>query len=151
MYSVIRIRGTVGTRKDVEDTLKDLRLNRPNNCIVIPEKNEYLGMLRKVKDHITWGKIDKKTLTKLLEKRGKILSNKPIDKQTLKDIGFENFDKLSDALITGKVNLKDFKSIKPVFKLNPPLHGYKSTKLPFPKGDLGNRKEKINELLERMV
>jgi len=120
MYAVIRIRGTAGTRKDLEDTLRMLRLKKPNNCVLIPEKKEYLGMLKKAKDYITWGKIDNKTLSKLLEKGG-------------------------------KVKLEDLEKIKPIFRLNPPIHGYKSTRLPYPKGSLGNRGEKINELLERMI
>ena len=32
-----------------------------------------------------------------------------------------------------------------------PKGGYKATRLPYPKGDLGDRKEKINDLLERMI
>lgn len=151
MYAVIRIRGAVGTRKDLEDTLRMLRLKNVNNCVLVLETKEYLGMLRKAKDYITWGKIDKKTLSKLLEERGKILGNKSINKESLKEITGFDFDELSDALVKGKVNLKNFKNIKPVFRLNPPIHGYKSTRLPFPKGDLGNRGEKINELLERMI
>ena len=151
MYAVIRIRGKAGTRKDLEDTLRMLRLKNVNNCVIIPETKEYLGMLKKAKDYITWGKIDKKTLSKLLEKRCKILGNKSIDKESLKDIGFDDFDKFSDALIKGKLNLKDLKNIKPIFRLNPPIHGYKATRLPYPKGSLGDRGEKINELLERMI
>jgi len=152
MFAIIRIRGTAGTRKDLEDTLGMLRLNKPNNCVLVPETKKYLGMLKKAKDYITWGKIDNKTLSSLLEKRGRILGNKSIDKQNLKDItGFDDFDKFSDALIKEKVFLKDFKNIKPIFRLNPPRHGYKATRLSYPKGSLGDRGEKINELLERMI
>lgn len=38
-----------------------------------------------------------------------------------------------------------------IFRLSPPSGGYKSTKIHFPKGDLGFRGEKINELLEKMI
>jgi len=38
-----------------------------------------------------------------------------------------------------------------VFKLNPPSHGLKSTKIHYPKGDLAYRGEKINDLLKRMI
>lgn len=38
-----------------------------------------------------------------------------------------------------------------VFRLSPPSKGLKSIKLRFPKGDLGYRGEKINELLGRMA
>jgi large subunit ribosomal protein L30 len=119
MYAVVRVRGSVKTKREINDTLDMLKLKSVNHCVVVPEKETYLGMLKKAKDYITWGKIDKKTLKKLIEKRGN--------------------DK------------KDVEKDKPVFRLNPPRGGFKSTRLPYPKGDLGNRKEKINDLLERMI
>ena len=139
MFAVVRIRGSVNVREDIEDTLNMLNLNSPNNCVVIPETKQYLGMLRKAKDRITWGNVDKKTLSKLLEKRSKI------SKEKLKEMKIKNFDELSDALMKNKVKLKL------IFRLNPPIHGFKSTRLPYPKGDLGFRGDKINELLERMI
>jgi len=152
MFVAIRIRGTVESSKKIIDALSMLRLKNLNNCVVIPETKEYLGMLKKVKDYITWGKIDDKTLSKLLEKRCKILGDKPIDKESLKQITeFDDFDKFADALIKGEVNLKEFNQIKPYFRLNPPRHGHKALKLPYPRGSLGYRAEKINELLERMI
>ena len=139
MFAVVRIRGSVNVEKGVGDTLTMLNLKSPNHCVAIPETKQYLGMLRKTKDRITWGKIDKKTLSKLLEKRGKI------PKEKLKEMKMKNFDDLSEALMKNKLKLKL------MFRLNPPIHGFKSTRLPYPKGDLGSRGEKINELLERMV
>ena len=40
---------------------------------------------------------------------------------------------------------------KPPFRLNPPRGGYGGIKLPYPKGALGNRGEKINDLIKRML
>ena len=139
MFAVVRIKGSVNASKDVKDTLNMLNLKSQNHCVVIPETKEYLGMLRKAKDRITWGKIDKKTLFELLQKRGKI------SKEKLKEMKMKNLDELSDALMKNKLKLKL------IFRLNPPIHGFKSTRLPYPKGDLGSRGEKINELLERMI
>lgn len=150
--AVIRIRGSVKTRKDVEDALGMLRLHRANHCVVIPETESYLGMLRKVKDYVTWGSMDKKTLSELLKVRGRLVGNEKIDEKKLKRIaGFDSFEKFSDALINGEVKLKDFKELKPVFRLNPPRKGLKAIRLPYPRGDLGDRKEKINDLLMRMI
>ena len=152
MFAVVRIRGSVDTCKEVEATLRMLRLNYVNNCVLIPEDEDYLGMLKKTKDYITWGKIDKKTLIELLKKRCRILGDKTIDEKTLKKITkFDGFDEFSDALIGGKITLKDIKEIKSVFKLNSPRHGLKAKRLPYPKGALGDRKDKINEFLLRMV
>ena len=41
--------------------------------------------------------------------------------------------------------------IKPVFRLSPPSGGFNAVKEYYPKGDLGYRGEKINELLKRMI
>lgn len=152
MFAVIRIRGTAQVRKTIADTLDFLRLKRVNNCVILPETKEYFGMLKKAKDYIAWGNISKETLTKLIQNRCKIIGDKKIDEKSLKEItGFDSFEKFSDALIEGKIKLRDYEQIKQVFMLNPPRHGFKATKLPFPRGDLGNRKENINELLERMI
>jgi large subunit ribosomal protein L30 len=152
MFAVVRIRGTAQVRKTIEDTLNFLRLKRVNNCVLIPETKEYIGMLKKAKDYITWGSINKETLTNLIQHRCKVVGDKKIDEKLLKEItGIETFEKFSETLIKEKIKVKDYKQIKQVFKLNPPRHGFKGTKLPFPKGDLGNRKEKINELIERMI
>jgi large subunit ribosomal protein L30 len=146
MFAVIRIRGSVDVSEDIEDTLRMLKLNVVNRCIVIPETEVYIGMLKKARDFITWGKIDNKTLSKLLEKRGKLLGDKSMEKTLEKITKFKSFDEFSEALIGGKCNLKDFKDIKPTFRLNPPKHGYKAIRLPYPRGDLGDRKEKISSL-----
>ncbi|MBL7169704.1 MAG: 50S ribosomal protein L30, partial [Candidatus Aenigmarchaeota archaeon] len=121
-------------------------------CVLVPEKPEFLGMLQKAKDWITWGKVDKETVVKLFESRGMLTGRRKLDEKMLKKLTkYDSFGKFADDLMKGKVKLKDYPEIKPVFRLNPPKHGYKATRLPYPRGDLGNRKEKINELLERMI
>ncbi|MEM5798184.1 MAG: uL30 family ribosomal protein [Candidatus Aenigmatarchaeota archaeon] len=114
MIAVIRIRGPVKTPHDVKRTLELLRLKRVNHCVLLNEKPEIIGMLKKVSDYITWGEIDKNMLNKLLERKG-------------------------------------VKEPKGIFRLKPPTKGFKSTRLPWPKGDLGYRGEAINKLLERMI
>ncbi len=152
MYAVIRIKGRVDVKKEIEDTLGMLRLHRVNHCVLVPESPEYLGMLRKLKDMVTWGEIDQKTAVKLFEERGMLTGEKKLDEKMLKKMTkYDSFDKFVKDLMKGKVKLKDFPEIKPVFRLNPPRKGFKSTRRSYPKGDLGNRKDKINELLERMV
>jgi len=152
MFAVIRIRGTAQRKRILEETLQLLRLKAVNNCVLVPETKEYTGMLKKARDYITWGKISKETLIKLLQKRGKAIGNKSINENSLKEITeFKNFEDFSEALVEGKIKLKDYSQIKQVFKLNPPRHGFKGMKLHYPKGDLGDRGEKINEFIERMI
>jgi large subunit ribosomal protein L30 len=151
VFAVIRLRGWVKTRKEIEDTLKMLRLKRNNHCVIVPETPQYKGMLKKVKDYVTFGEIDRETLIELLKKRGEVEGGR-LTEEVLKEITkFNKFEDFVDALLAGKIELKNFKKIKPVFRLNPPRKGLKSKRLPFPKGDLGYRGKKINELIRRMV
>jgi len=150
MFAVIRIRGRVGVRREIEDTLKLLRLNRVNNCVLVENSPSILGMLEKAKDFITWGEINKETLIELLKKRLRLKGNKRVSEEDLKKVGINSFEELADALLSGK-KLKEFEIFNPVFKLTPPKHGFKSVKEHWPKGDLGYRKEAINELLKRMI
>jgi large subunit ribosomal protein L30 len=152
MFAVIRIRSSIGVRKDVEDTLKMLRLSAVNNCVLVPETADYKGMVEKCKDVCTWGEVDKETLVALLKKRLRLKGNGRVDEKVLAEVtGIDSFEKFADALIEGKVKLKDFEKIRPVFKLTPPSKGFKSVKEHYPAGDLGYRGKEINELLERMI
>ena len=67
-------------------------------------------------------------------------------------------NKVRDFVAFGEINDPTYKKlqekrktkIKDFFRLHPPRGGIK-TKLHFPKGVLGNHREKINELIERML
>ena len=146
MLAVIRIRGTVGIRKSVKDTFKMLRLEKKNTCIVISETPQYLGMIKKVKDFVTWGNISEETLNELVKKRARTKDNGRLTEDFLKKNKTENMTK---KILEGKIKEVD---IKPYFRLSPPSKGFKgSIKQHYPKGVLGNRKEEINQLLKRMM
>lgn len=152
MFAVIRIRGSAGVRKELKDTLKMLRLEAANNCVLLPETEDYKGMLQKVRSVVTWGEIDKNTAIAMLKKRMRLSGDKRVDEKVLKEItGFDSFEKFADALISGKIKIKDLEQIKPVFRLTPPSKGFKSVKEFYPAGDLGYRGKEINELLKRMI
>ncbi len=154
MYAIIRIRGSISVNHDIEDTLKLLHLTRVNHCVLYKESEKIDGMLHKGKDLITWGSIDSETLIKLLLKRGQFYdeAGKLIN---LSDIypDVAKMKKIADDLISGKSTIKSL-NIKPVFRLRPPRKGYerKGVKQPFSIGGaLGNRKEKINLLISKMI
>lgn len=152
MFAVIRIRGSAGVNKELKDTLKMLRLEAANNCVLLPETEDYKGMLQKVRSVVTWGEIDKNTAIAMLKKRMRLSGDKRVDEKVLKEItGFDSFEKFADALISGKIKIKDLEQIKPVFRLTPPSKGFKSVKEFYPSGDLGHRGKEINELLKRMI
>ncbi|AIJ06234.1 50S ribosomal protein L30P [Methanocaldococcus bathoardescens] len=152
-YAVIRIRGRIGVRRDIADTLKMLRLHKVNHCVIVPETDTFKGMLQKVKDYVTWGEIDKDTLVKLILKRGRLPGNKRVSPEIIKELTGMDVEELAEKIIKGEIKLKET-PLKPVFRLHPPRRGFErgGIKKPFSVGGaLGYRGEKINELLEKMM
>lgn len=119
--AVIRIRSALQASGEVKATLVMLKLMRKNACAVVADNPSMRGMLAKVKDYCAFGSIDAETLKLLQEKRGR------------KD--------------------KDGK-VKNVFMLHPPRGGFerKGVKKPFNLGGaLGDRRDKINDLVKKMI
>jgi len=95
-------------------------------------------MIRKLRDFVAFGEINTETFEKLIEKRGQIVDKKK--KMESK--------KIVEELEKGKKY--ESLNLKPFFRLHPPRKGIKA-KLHFPKGVLGNNREKINDLVGRML
>lgn len=71
MITAIRIRGDVGLKKDVRETLNRLRLRRKYICIVLEKPTkEQLGMIHRLKDFVAYGEIDESMYKKLVDARG---------------------------------------------------------------------------------
>jgi large subunit ribosomal protein L30 len=151
MLAIVRIKGEVNTERNVEDALRNLNLDAPNNCVVVPENASYIGMTHKIKDVAAFGKIDLPTFTDMLKKRGRLQGDRKIDGKTVKETGFDSVDALAKALFDGKTKTSTVPGLKMPFRLTPPRKGYKSTKLHYPKGDLGDHKEAICALIKRMI
>jgi len=153
VYAVIRVRGTVNINPDIKKTMKLLRLNRANHCVLLEENVVYNGMLQMVKDYTTWGQINKETLAKLISSRGKLIGDKPLTVEYIKTSTlYSSFETLSEAILENKIKYKEIPEIKPLFRLNPPKKGHRTIKRSFVnKGALGNRKDEINKLIERML
>ena len=152
-YAVIRVRGTVNIHPDIKHTLKLLNLTKINHCILLEEKPSNKGMIQVAKDYITWGEIDKDILSKLISSRGRLEGDKNLSNEYIKSsTSYDNFEKLSQAIIDKKFKYKDIPSIKPIFRLSPPKKGYEGIKKSFSKkGALGYRSKDINKLIERMI
>ena len=137
--AIILVRGLVGVRQDVKDTLSMLGLTRKNHCVVIPNNPINVGMIKKAKDYITWGPISEEVFKELVAKRGEEWKGRVED---------------SKKKYTYKSLEVDGKKYKRYFRLNPPRKGFgrKGIKLAFTVGGaLGNRNEKINDLIKRML
>jgi len=151
MLAIVRIKGTVNTERNVEDALRNLNLDAPNNCVVVPENASFIGMTRKVKDVAAFGKIDLATFTDMLRKRGRLEGDRKIDAKTVKETGYDSIDALAKAIFEGKTKPSSIPCLKSPFRLTPPRRGFKSTKIHYPKGDLGDHKEAICALIKRMI
>jgi len=123
--AVVRIRGGIGIKSQITMTLDLLKLHKQNFCVVLDNTPSTLGMINKIKDYVTWGEINDDVLAQLREKR------------------------LRSAI--GKDGKKHDKKY---FRLHPPLKGFerKGIKTAFTEGGvLGYRKDKINDLIKRML
>ena len=127
----------------MDQQLVRLRLGKKFTLSIIDEnKPEIKGMLVRVKDFVAFGKIDEKTLIELLKHRGKKIGNVKAKISEAEAI------KVAKEIMNGK-SLEEF-GIKPWIGLHPARGGIE-TKLHYPRGVLGDHKEKINELIKRML
>lgn len=152
--AVVRVRGTLRINPEIRETLKMLRLNRVNHCVVIPETPEYMGMLNKAKDYITWGEVEAETMELLLKERSEMGGGKRItDPIIKKSTEFKDIKSLSTAISEGTFDHRKIEGLNPVFRLNPPRKGgYEGVKRSFNVGGaLGYRGKEINKLLQRMI
>lgn len=137
--AVVQVRGLVGVRSTVKDTLRMLGLNRANQCVLLENNESVKGMLLKVKDYVTYGPVSLDIVKKLVEARGQECQGRLQDskgKYTYSHFEFEG------------------KKYKKCFRLNPPRKGFgrAGIKKGFTNGGaLGSRGEKIADLIERMI
>jgi large subunit ribosomal protein L30 len=120
--AIVLIRSTIGIKPNVKHTLKLLNLERKNACKILEDKPNIRGMLKTVKDFVTWGDLDEDTYKKLTETR----------KSIVKKDGTE----------------KNVYNLHPPRK----GYGVKGIKTPFKMGGaLGDRENQINDLILRML
>lgn len=152
-YAVIRVRGHVGLRPEVKDTLRFLRLTRANHCVFVPQTDSVDGMLQRAKDYVTWGEVDQTVAAVLLVRRARLPGDRAIDDAYVKaNSKYPSLNSFAKALAGGQATLRDVKGLKPVVRLHPPRGGYEGTKRAYRAGGaLGYRGKEINALLQRML
>lgn len=152
MYAVIRIRGSVGVRREIQDTLKMLRLHKVNHCVLLPENDVTKGMILKSKDYVAFGPVGAKQIKALLENRGRLeggerLTNEFVSENT----NYADISALAEAIANEEIRIKDIPALKPVFRLHPPRKGHSGIKRTVQQGGvLGNHGEDISVLLHKM-
>ena len=152
MYVAVRLRSTVNTRPEIKDTLRMLRLNRVNHCVVIKENPHTKGMIQKVKDYVAWGTIMPEALTQLLRYRGEMEGGARLTDDYIKEhTSYDDVEGLARAICSGEASFEDVPLLKPLFRLHPPRRGHSGIKKTVAEGGvLGYHGEDINTLLHKM-
>ena len=133
LIAVVRVRGTIGVRRSINETLSRMNCGRVNSLALLYGTKSNIGMIRKCNDFVTYGAIKEEILEKVLAKKESKLGKEDIK-----------------GLMEGSKRAKDLMSVP--IRLKPPRRGYEGLKQGFSNGGaLGYRGEKINELLSRMV
>ncbi len=150
---VVRVRGTVSAQKEVRETLELLHLTHTNHGLLIDSRPDYLGMLQRVNNYVTWGEPTKDIVSTMLQNRAKLAGGKKLTEEYIQKAGYKSFDDLAQAIVDCKVAYQKLPDTQPVFRLHPPSKGYKGkTKKSFKAGgEAGYRGEAINALVKRMI
>lgn len=152
-YAVIRLRGQTKLRHDQKKTLESLRLLKINHATIVPETDEYEGMLKKVEHFVTYGEVSPDAAEELLTQRGRVRGGDPVTDDHVADTtDFDDVGDLAEALAGGEADVAHLDGVKPVFRLAPAEGGFSNTKRHVNEGgSLGYRGEDINGLIERML
>lgn len=151
--AVVRVRGRSDVFREVTETMELLHLHRNCHATLVDDRPAYVGMLRKAQNCLTWGEVSKENVALLLKKRGRLVGNKRLTDEYLKDMGYKSLDELAEAIYEAKVEFNKLPRIKPVFRLHPPSKGFKGkVKKSYTTGGVtGYRGENINNLIKRMT
>ena len=151
-FLVVRICGQADVPYWATTTMSLLKLEKKYRATIIPEKENTLGMLRKIQHYVSWQEVDVETAKELLDKKARKTGYKKVTNEDITSVGFKSMDEVATSLAEGKTSLSKLKPLKPWFALDPPRHGFKrSTKRLYgQKGVLGYNKE-LSVIVKRMM
>lgn len=145
----------------VRKVLQLFRLKQINNGTFVKLNKATINMLRIAEPYITWGYPSLKTIKQLIYKRGyvkhagqriPITDNFVIERKLRAGYRIQCVEDLVYQIYTvGRVFRKVNNFLWP-FKLNTPTGGWRKKNNHYVEGgDFGNREDKINELVQRMI
>jgi large subunit ribosomal protein L30 len=76
VYLVVRMKGTVNVPRWADLTLVSLHLDKKFRATIIPENEQSLGMLRKIKEWVSWSSVDDAFIKEFIEKKGRVSSSR---------------------------------------------------------------------------
>jgi len=157
---VIRIRGINQVSPRVKKILQLLRLRQIGNSTFVKLNKATIMMLNIAQPYITWGYPNLKTTREMIYKRGfgkvnnqriPFIDNSVIEGE-LGNLGIQSIEDLIHEIFTVGPNFKRANNFLWTFKLSTPTGGYRNVTNHFVEGgDFGNREDKINNLVKRMI
>merc|ERR1712137_1333728 len=157
---VMRIRGINQVAPKVKKVLQLFRLRQINNGVFIKLNKATINMLRICEPYVAWGTPNLKSVRELVYKRGyaKVegkripISSNDVIENVLGKYGMICVEDVIHEIMTVGENFKYASNFLWPFKLNTPSGGWRKKTNHFVEGgDFGNREDKINELLRKMV
>merc|ERR1712141_311003 len=157
---VVRIRGINGIHPRPRKVMQLFRLRQINNGTFVRLNKATIHMLRIAEPYLAWGYPNLKSVRELVYKRGygKVdgrrvpLTDNAIIEGALGKHGIICMEDLIHEIFTVGPAFKEANNFLWHFKLNTPNGGWKRKNNHFVDGgDYGNREDKINHLLRRMV
>ena len=134
MYAVTRVRGIPDRNANVSTILEQTGLDKRNSMVLMPETEEIEGMIKKVKDVVTYGRVSEEFIEELQD--------------------MEDVSDLVEKADSGEISLSELRDegFSTRFSMNSPSKGYRNTKRQYKQGgSLGFRKNhEIEQLLNRM-
>lgn len=155
VYLVVRMKGTVNIPNWAKTTLDNLHLQKKFRATLIPENEQTLGMLQKIKEIVAWTSVEESFIREFIEKKGRYSSSKLLSSNTESKKDENNapdIDSMISDISKNDSFLSKISGLKPWFALNPPKGGFKrkSKTLYSQKGILGENHELL-DLVKRMM
>lgn len=150
-YLVVRMRGTVNVPYWANTTLQSLNLVKKFRATIVPESDEYSGMLNRIRQLVAWCRVDNETVKDLLDKKGRKTASQPL-KMTDLPKEYDSLDKLASDIANDAVVFSRLNGIKPWFALNPPRGGFKkSIKKQVPQNGILGENKLLIDLVKKMM
>jgi large subunit ribosomal protein L30 len=155
VYLVVRMKGTVNIPNWAQSTLDNLHLNKKFRATLVPENEQTLGMLRKIKEIVAWTSVEESFIREFVEKKGRYTSTKLLSSNKESQVDNEkvtDINKVVSDISKNESFLSKISGLKPWFALNPPKGGFKkkSKVLYSQNGILGENRDLV-ELVRRMM
>ncbi len=149
------MKGTVNIPKWAKTTLDNLHLQKKFRATLIPENEQTLGMLQKIKEIVAWTSVEESFIREFIEKKGRFSSSKLLSSEGESELDTNSTPDLENMIANIAKNdsfLSKISGLKPWFALNPPRGGFKKkTKLLYSQNGILGENHDLLELVKRMM